>query len=555
MFACVVAAEIPIERASFSELIKSDTAYADADDIVSAEAILWQKYLKAALDDAARKAQHDGRAVSYGDKTMRFSLEKRGTKGANGYPLFIALHGGGGGSSWMNDSQWQHMQVYYRDSVDNGIYIAPRAVTDTWDLHNQAESYSLYDRLIENAIAYEGADPNRVYVLGFSAGGDGVYQITPRMPDRFAAANMSAGHHNWIKFDNLLNTPLLLQVGERDAAYKRNTVTAENFIALNNLASSHGGYIHDLFIHAGAGHNGWYDNDARGGQHTIIKDPVAWLSSGNRAVINKNSNAVHWLKNHQRDRLPRHLIWDLTTRTTRSHTWGAQYVDNASSLKHAKDLFYWLAVDGDAASGRIEAVFDRAQNTIRFSDLTGVSNFRILLHKDMVDFSRPVSVFLGATKIAEAQPAAKLSVMARTLLERGDASLVFHDEMIISLNELSTLADADRFSYCSNARCRMVSALEFKKEKNFPLNVNYTCKHDNHYALTFDDGPSPNFPAVLQILARHDVKATFFVVGDNLLDEQQKKRLVDAHQAGHRNCQSYPHTPIAPDLEHGRNYR
>ena len=37
------------------------------------------------------------------------------------------------------------------------------------------------DRLIENLVVFEGVDPNRVYLLGYSAGGDGVYQLAPRM--------------------------------------------------------------------------------------------------------------------------------------------------------------------------------------------------------------------------------------------------------------------------------------------------------------------------------------------------------------------------------------
>ena len=33
----------------------------------------------------------------------------------------------------------------------------------------------MYDRLIENMIAFYEADPNRVYITGYSAGADGVY--------------------------------------------------------------------------------------------------------------------------------------------------------------------------------------------------------------------------------------------------------------------------------------------------------------------------------------------------------------------------------------------
>ncbi len=42
-------------------------------------------------------------------------------------------------------------------------------------------SYPLYERLIEAMIVLYNADPDRVYLLGFSAGGDGVYQVAPRL--------------------------------------------------------------------------------------------------------------------------------------------------------------------------------------------------------------------------------------------------------------------------------------------------------------------------------------------------------------------------------------
>ncbi len=51
-------------------------------------------------------------------------------------------------------------------------------------------------------------------------------------------------------------------------------------------------------------------------------------------------------------------------------------------------------------------------------------------------------------------------------------------------------------------------------------------------ALTFDDGPDPVYtPQVLAILARHDIRATFFLVGKNA---QQHPGLVEQiRQAGH----------------------
>ena len=88
----------------------------------------------------------------------------------------------------------------------------------------------MYD-VIENMIAFEDVDPNRVYILGFSAV-EMAYIVPARMADRFAAANMSAGHAN-IDFYNLSNI-LLMQMGA-ETGYERNKDIARNYIKFQNL--------------------------------------------------------------------------------------------------------------------------------------------------------------------------------------------------------------------------------------------------------------------------------------------------------------------------------
>lgn len=155
------------------------------------------------------------------------------------------------------------MQAYYRGAVENGIYVACRGITDTWDLHFQNESYPLYERLIEEMIVNYGADPNRVYLLGFSAGGDGVYQISPRLADRFAAVSMSSGHPNGVSLLNLANCPIILQAGIRDyysEEAKRSVQAAAFDGTLNGFGEKYGfGYEHEVFIHVPEGHN-YVDN-------------------------------------------------------------------------------------------------------------------------------------------------------------------------------------------------------------------------------------------------------------------------------------------------------
>jgi poly(3-hydroxybutyrate) depolymerase len=152
-----------------------------------------------------------------------------------GYPLYICLHGGGGTHPSVNEGQWKHMQEYYRDSVSVGVYIAARGITDTWNVHFVDRSYELYDKLITYMILCWDVDPNRVYLLGYSAGGDGVYHIAPKMADRWAGANMSAGHPNGVSLVNLYHVPFVIQVGECDSAYNRNKVGAEYGLKLREL--------------------------------------------------------------------------------------------------------------------------------------------------------------------------------------------------------------------------------------------------------------------------------------------------------------------------------
>ncbi|NCB62706.1 MAG: polysaccharide deacetylase [Clostridia bacterium] len=58
--------------------------------------------------------------------------------------------------------------------------------------------------------------------------------------------------------------------------------------------------------------------------------------------------------------------------------------------------------------------------------------------------------------------------------------------------------------------------------------------------LTFDDGPSARTPEILAILAKYNVKATFFVVGKS--DEQSKQWMRDIVAAGHSlGMHSYTH--------------
>lgn len=61
-------------------------------------------------------------------------------------------------------------------------------------------------------------------------------------------------------------------------------------------------------------------------------------------------------------------------------------------------------------------------------------------------------------------------------------------------------------------------------------------------ALTFDDGPHPTYtPQILDILAEYGIKATFFVIGDNVLayPELLEREMDEGHEIGN-HTQSHP---------------
>src|SRR5712672_3499391 len=53
-------------------------------------------------------------------------------------------------------------------------------------------------------------------------------------------------------------------------------------------------------------------------------------------------------------------------------------------------------------------------------------------------------------------------------------------------------------------------------------------------ALTFDDGPSESTPALLELLAAHNIKATFFMCGTNVrrLSEIAREVAAAGHEIG-----------------------
>ena len=70
-------------------------------------------------------------------------------------------------------------------------------------------------------------------------------------------------------------------------------------------------------------------------------------------------------------------------------------------------------------------------------------------------------------------------------------------------------------------------------------------------ALTFDDGPSQATPAVLDLLAKHEARATFFVIGEAIEGRREVlERIVhDGHELGNH---TWSHPRLASECDDRR---
>lgn len=138
------------------------------------------------------------------------------------------MHGGGGCPASTNDGQFSnHKHLYDNQMPDGTIWFVPRSCEDVWDMWFQAYIPDFFNIVIKGFVLTGLVNPNKVFVSGYSAGGDGTYHLASIMTDQIAGAAMMAGHPNGVELFNTRNIAFSIQVGENDSPYNRNKLAQE----------------------------------------------------------------------------------------------------------------------------------------------------------------------------------------------------------------------------------------------------------------------------------------------------------------------------------------
>ena len=319
-----------------------------------------------------RQEEFANGAITADGKTLRWLEKLFGDPPAGGRSLWISMHGGGGAPTEVNDQQWRNQITLYQP--EEGYYVAPRAPTDAWNMWHEGHIDPLFQRLIEDYVVLRGVDPNRIYLMGYSAGGDGVWQVAPRMADRFAAAAMMAGHPNEASLLGLRNLPFAIFMGANDAAYNRNRLAGERTAELDRLATADpGGYVHYSRIYEGLGH---------------------WMNR-------KDAEGVPWMAQYRRLPWPKRVVWQQDDVVERRFYWlqvpdSAVLKDRAKMVATLEDRLFRL--EGDVPRG----------TRLRLSDA-------------LLDLSQPIRVTVNGREVFAGMVTRTAGALQQSLRERADA--------------------------------------------------------------------------------------------------------------------------------------
>ena len=336
-----------------------------------AEVVLaWESKMKQKLQSV-----NEQMCVTQDNLNMKYTARIFGDKPVGGRSMWISMHGGGNAPHALNESQWENQKMLYQPA--EGVYVCPRAPWDDWDMWFKNPIDTMFEQLIQTMVLYYGVNPDKVYLMGYSAGGDGVWRMAPRMADHWAAASMMAGHPGDVNLLGLRNLPYMIWCGGEDAAYNRNTINAQRGLEMDSLQKSDPeGYIHETHILPGKPH---------------------WMDLEDRA-------SLPWMAKYTRNPYPDKIAW--------------------CQGDNGRTHFYWIGVpQSETQKGNVIRA-NIKKNTVNISQCD-YSQVTLYLNDEMLNLDKTIKITYKGKTIFKSKVIRTVKDLETSLDERGDTSYCF----------------------------------------------------------------------------------------------------------------------------------
>ncbi len=379
-----------------------------------------------------------------------------------GTPIGAMLWLHGGGSCESIESELKHLEEYDMDDetvtgrspartevdTSNYILIAPIGPCGSllphpehgsrWDVPI-ADQY-LMDVLTEVDSRYN-INENKVVLAGFSMGGIGAYHQALRLSDRLAAVMASAGAWELGSWGDLINTPMYLIQGAKDAHYY-----GPDQCRPHNTAIEYARMAYKLLGGANS-QNKFYEYP---GEH-------GWDDTGYNAWVNFLDGQKGWVTTKTRDPYEKHVI---AINPWRSYEVGSNF--NATWREDSSPDTMWVSIksigsgtiaydyakvvgdgscDSEYAFNNWSLVEDKKYLNGARADakVTGpnqisittknVEHMSVWLHPKMnIDFSKPISVTLDGTTTQKTCNPSLLDAL-RSYERRHDWQMIYQCEL------------------------------------------------------------------------------------------------------------------------------
>ena len=352
-----------------------------------------------------------------GEEEMQFYYGFKGEKPADGYPLFLCLHGSGDNEREIRATlSWAQR---YDDAPS--LYFIPRSPKGgTGCRWYQPTRQQAWERVLRQAYLSGEINPDRVYVFGISEGAYGSQRLASFYADYWAGAGPIAGGEQmfWAPPENCASIAFCLQTGDEDTMYGRKVLTERAKSQWVALQSAHPGYYeHKIELQPGRGH---------GCDYTIT---------------------TPYLKQHTRNPYPKYVYWENLAlgningeRAAFRNGFYNLFVKERST-DDSDDFVrscYEMNIDGNRVDLSVNVVTVKPSNWTESDEgwkmnLGETKTFEkadkgrvvIYLNDQLVDLSRPVTVNVNGEKYFKGRLKYNLKDLVRSCAEYFDPARLY----------------------------------------------------------------------------------------------------------------------------------